>query len=144
MIPLLDQLIENSGSRGVDEVFMGMAHRGRLNVLSNIVGDFAERIFTVFEGTSHPNFPADEGDVKYHQGAVGAHTTRDGKTIRIELASNPSHLEFVDPVVEGMTRARQDHLLKATRQTRRGAMSFKIKFYRFFCTATRHLRDKAS
>lgn len=112
VIPLLDQLIDNSGALGVDEVFMGMAHRGRLNVLSNIVGDFAERIFTVFEGTSHPNFPADEGDVKYHQGAVGEHTTRAGKPIRIELASNPSHLEFVDPVVEGMTRARQDQLLK--------------------------------
>lgn len=112
VIPLLDQLIENSGNLGVDEVFMGMAHRGRLNVLSNIVGDFAERIFTVFEGTAHPNFPADEGDVKYHQGAVGEHSTRGGKKIRIELASNPSHLEFVDPVVEGMTRARQDQLLK--------------------------------
>lgn len=113
VIPLLDQLIENSGSRGVGEVFIGMAHRGRLNVLSNIIdSSMAERIFTIFEGTSHPNFPADEGDVKYHQGAVGEHTTRDGQKIRIELASNPSHLEFVDPVVEGMTRARQDHLLK--------------------------------
>lgn len=112
VIPLLDQLIENSGGHGVDEVYMGMAHRGRLNVLSNVVGDFAERIFTVFEGTSHPNFPADEGDVKYHQGAVGEHTTRDGKKIRIELASNPSHLEFVDAVVEGMTRARQDQMLR--------------------------------
>lgn len=113
VIPLLDQLIENAGSLGVEEVFMGMAHRGRLNVLSNIVDtSMAERIFTIFEGTSHPNFPADEGDVKYHQGAVGEHTTRDGKKIRIELASNPSHLEFVDPVVEGMTRARQDQLLK--------------------------------
>ncbi|HEY0457859.1 MAG TPA: multifunctional oxoglutarate decarboxylase/oxoglutarate dehydrogenase thiamine pyrophosphate-binding subunit/dihydrolipoyllysine-residue succinyltransferase subunit [Pyrinomonadaceae bacterium] len=113
VIPLLDQLIENSGSLGVREVFVGMAHRGRLNVLSNIVDtSMAERIFTIFEGTSHPNFPADEGDVKYHQGAVGEHTTRDGSKIRIELASNPSHLEFVDPVVEGMTRARQDQLLK--------------------------------
>jgi len=113
VIPLLDQLIENSGSRGVEEVFMGMAHRGRLNVLSNIIDtSMAERIFTIFEGTSHPNFPADEGDVKYHQGAVGEHETRDGKKIRIELASNPSHLEFVDPVVEGMARARQDQLLK--------------------------------
>jgi 2-oxoglutarate decarboxylase len=112
VIPLLDQLIENSGNRGVREVFIGMAHRGRLNVLSNIVDtSMAERIFTIFEGTSHPNFPADEGDVKYHQGAVGEHTTRDGNKIRIELASNPSHLEFVDPVVEGMTRARQDLLM---------------------------------
>ena len=76
VIPMLDQLVEGASARGVDEIYMGMAHRGRLNVLSNIIGDpetgaMAERIFTVFEGTSHPDFPADEGDVKYHQGAVG-------------------------------------------------------------------------
>jgi multifunctional 2-oxoglutarate metabolism enzyme len=111
VIPLLDQLIENAGTRGVEEVFIGMAHRGRLNVLSNVVGDFAERIFTVFEGSTHPSFPADEGDVKYHQGAVGEHRTKDGKAVRVELSSNPSHLEFVDPVVEGMARARQDLML---------------------------------
>lgn len=111
VIPLLDQLIEGAASHGVEEVFIGMAHRGRLNVLSNVVGDFAERIFTVFEGSTHPSFPADEGDVKYHQGAVGEHKTKDGKTVRIELSSNPSHLEFVDPVVEGMARARQDSML---------------------------------
>ncbi|MBX3243196.1 MAG: multifunctional oxoglutarate decarboxylase/oxoglutarate dehydrogenase thiamine pyrophosphate-binding subunit/dihydrolipoyllysine-residue succinyltransferase subunit [Acidobacteria bacterium] len=117
VIPMLDQLVETSSERGVDEIFMGMAHRGRLNVLSNIVGDastgdMAERIFTIFEGSSHPSFPADEGDVKYHQGAVGKRTTRVGKDIRIELACNPSHLEFVNPVVEGMSRARQDQLLE--------------------------------
>ncbi len=116
VIPMLDQLVEGAAARGVDEMFLGMAHRGRLNVLSNIVGnaetgDMAERIFTVFEGTSHPSFPADEGDVKYHQGAVGKRPTKAGKEVRIELACNPSHLEFVDPVVEGMTRARQDQLL---------------------------------
>ena len=115
VIPMLDQLVEGSATRGVDEIYMGMAHRGRLNVLSNIVGDpstgdLAERIFTVFEGTSHPNFPADEGDVKYHQGAVGKKKTKAGKELRIELAANPSHLEFVNPVVEGMARARQDEL----------------------------------
>nr|MDQ3323847.1 2-oxo acid dehydrogenase subunit E2 [Acidobacteriota bacterium] len=77
VIPLLDQLIEEGAMRGVEEVFMGMAHRGRLNVLANIIGDaekgdMAERIFTAFEGATHPNFPADEGDVKYHQGAIGS------------------------------------------------------------------------
>ncbi len=87
-----------------------MAHRGRLNVLANVVGDFAERIFTAFEGSVHPNFPADEGDVKYHQGAVGERTTASGKKIKIDLSPNPSHLEFVDPVVEGLTRAKQDAL----------------------------------
>ncbi len=117
VIPMLDQLVECSSERGVEEIYVGMAHRGRLNVLSNIVGDaetgdMAERIFTVFEGTSHPSFPADEGDVKYHQGAVGKRKTRSGNEIRIELSSNPSHLEFVDPVVEGMARARQDELLE--------------------------------
>lgn len=116
IIPLLDQLVENASVRGVEEIFMGMAHRGRLNVLANIVGDaeksdMAERIFTVFEGTSHPSFPADEGDVKYHQGAVRKRRTKNGNDVKIQLASNPSHLEFVDPVVEGMARARQDELL---------------------------------
>lgn len=116
VIPLLDQLIECASERGVEEVYMGMAHRGRLNVLSNIVGDsetgdMAERIFTVFEGTSHPRFPADEGDVKYHQGAHGKRKTKAGKDVKIELVCNPSHLEFVNPVVEGMVRARQDEIL---------------------------------
>ncbi|HZH35261.1 MAG TPA: multifunctional oxoglutarate decarboxylase/oxoglutarate dehydrogenase thiamine pyrophosphate-binding subunit/dihydrolipoyllysine-residue succinyltransferase subunit, partial [Pyrinomonadaceae bacterium] len=114
VIPMLDQLVKSAATRGVGEVFMGMAHRGRLNVLANIVGDaehnnMAERIFTVFEGTSHPSFPADEGDVKYHQGAVGEKNLN-GKTVKINLSSNPSHLEFVDPVVEGMTRAKQDEI----------------------------------
>ncbi|HVE57827.1 MAG TPA: multifunctional oxoglutarate decarboxylase/oxoglutarate dehydrogenase thiamine pyrophosphate-binding subunit/dihydrolipoyllysine-residue succinyltransferase subunit [Pyrinomonadaceae bacterium] len=113
VIPMLDQLVENASGKGVEEIFMGMAHRGRLNVLSNIVDySMAERIFTIFEGTSHPSFPADEGDVKYHQGAIGTRKTTGGKDVKIILSSNPSHLEFVDPVVEGMARARQDELLK--------------------------------
>ena len=123
VIPMLDQLVEGSAARAVDEIYVGMAHRGRLNVLSNIVGDpntgdMAERIFTVFEGTSHPSFPADEGDVKYHQGAVGKRRTKFGKEIRIELSSNPSHLEFVNPVVEGMARAKQDELRNGEQRTR--------------------------
>jgi 2-oxoglutarate decarboxylase len=123
VIPLLDQLVEGSADRGVKEIYMGMAHRGRLNVLSNIVGDFAERIFTVFEGTSHPSFPADEGDVKYHQGALGGRKTRSGKDISIQLSCNPSHLEFVDPVVEGMTRARQDELRDGAAMAREDAFA---------------------
>lgn len=118
VIPMLDQLVEGSAARGVNEIYMGMAHRGRLNVLSNIVGDpetgaMAERIFTIFEGTSHPDFPADEGDVKYHQGAIGSRRSKAGNEIKIELSCNPSHLEAVDPVVEGMVRARQDYLRDA-------------------------------
>jgi 2-oxoglutarate dehydrogenase E1 component len=110
VIPLLDQLVEGAAERGIGEIFMGMAHRGRLNVLANIVGDFAERIFTAFEGAAHPSFPADEGDVKYHQGAKGSRKTRVGTEVSIQLSCNPSHLEFVDPVVEGMARARQDEI----------------------------------
>jgi 2-oxoglutarate dehydrogenase E1 component len=119
VIPMLDQLVENASEKGVSEIFMGMAHRGRLNVLSNIVDySMAERIFTIFEGTSHPNFPADEGDVKYHQGAIGKRKTKSGKEVTIQLSCNPSHLEFVNPVVEGMARARQDELRNGERKTR--------------------------
>jgi 2-oxoglutarate dehydrogenase E1 component len=108
IIPLLHQLIEKAGERGVEEITLGMAHRGRLNVLANVVGNFSERIFTSFEGAVHPNFPADEGDVKYHQGAIGERETASGRSVRITVSPNPSHLEFVDAVVEGMVRARQD------------------------------------
>lgn len=123
VIPMLDQLVEGASARGVDEIYMGMAHRGRLNVLSNIVGDpdkgdMAERIFTVFEGTSHPAFPADEGDVKYHQGAVGLRKTKAGRELKVRLACNPSHLEFVNPVVEGMARGKQDDLRNGDNKTR--------------------------
>jgi multifunctional 2-oxoglutarate metabolism enzyme len=108
IIPLLDQLVERAAAQGVEDITLGMAHRGRLNVLANVVGDFAERIFTAFEGSVHPNFPADEGDVKYHQGARGEREPASGKKIKIDLSPNPSHLEFVDPVVEGMVRAKHD------------------------------------
>jgi 2-oxoglutarate dehydrogenase E1 component len=126
VIPMLDQLVEGASDRGVDEIYMGMAHRGRLNVLSNIIGttdagDMAERIFTIFEGTSHPSFPADEGDVKYHQGAIGQRTTKAGRKVRIQLSSNPSHLEFVNPVIEGMARARQDDYRNGEEHTREDA-----------------------
>jgi len=107
IIPVLDQLILGAAARGVDEIVMGMAHRGRLTVLANIIGNFSERIFTAFEGSVHPNFPADEGDVKYHQGAAGERDLGE-RQVKLTLSPNPSHLEFVDPVVEGMARAKQD------------------------------------
>ena len=110
IIPLLDQLVERAADKGVEEITLGMAHRGRLNVLANVVGNFSERIFTAFEGSVHPDFPADEGDVKYHQGAKGERETASGRRVRITISPNPSHLEFVDPVVEGMVRAEQDAL----------------------------------
>ncbi|HLN99088.1 MAG TPA: multifunctional oxoglutarate decarboxylase/oxoglutarate dehydrogenase thiamine pyrophosphate-binding subunit/dihydrolipoyllysine-residue succinyltransferase subunit [Pyrinomonadaceae bacterium] len=110
VIPLLDQLIEGGAARGVEDITMGMAHRGRLNVLANVIGNFCERIFASFEGAVHPEFPADEGDVKYHQGATGERKAANGKTVNLTLSPNPSHLEAVDPVVEGMVRAKQDDL----------------------------------
>lgn len=110
IIPLLDQLIEGAAARGVEDITLGMAHRGRLNVLANVIGHFCERIFASFEGSVHPSFPADEGDVKYHQGAVGERETAEGKRVQLTLSPNPSHLEAVDPVVEGMVRAKQDDL----------------------------------
>ena len=108
IIPLLDQLIDRAGDEGIEQITMGMAHRGRLNVLANVIGHFCERIFTSFEGSIHPSFPADEGDVKYHQGAEGERETPNGNKVSLRLSPNPSHLEAVDPVVEGMTRATQD------------------------------------
>jgi len=112
IIPLLDQLIERAGDLGVEDIKMGMAHRGRLNVLANVIGHFCERIFTAFEGSVHPSFPADEGDVKYHQGAVGERETIGGRKVKLTLSPNPSHLEAVDPVVEGMSRATQDAMME--------------------------------
>src|SRR5881394_2842678 len=105
---------------------MGMAHRGRLNVLANVIGHFCERIFTSFEGSIHPEFPADEGDVKYHQGAAGERETSTGKKIALRLSPNPSHLEAVDPVVEGMARAGQDPAIAERGQSRDEAMSHSL------------------
>ncbi len=107
-IAFLDQLLEGAAARGVEEVSMGLTHRGRLNILANVVGNATERIFSGFQGTVHPDFPADEGDVKYHQGARSRRTTGSGREIAISVPSNPSHLEAVDPIVEGLVRAKQD------------------------------------
>ncbi|MEK6299291.1 MAG: multifunctional oxoglutarate decarboxylase/oxoglutarate dehydrogenase thiamine pyrophosphate-binding subunit/dihydrolipoyllysine-residue succinyltransferase subunit [Acidobacteriota bacterium] len=108
VVAVLDQLIESAAARFVREITVGMAHRGRLNVIANVIGKFCERIFTSFEGSIHPNYPHDQGDVKYHQGASGLRDTASGNQVQLAVASNPSHLEFIDPVVEGLIRARQD------------------------------------
>ena len=108
VIPLLDRLVEGAARRGIEEIVLGLSHRGRLNILTNVVGNSAERIFAGFEGTVHPDFPADEGDVKYHQGARTTRQTEAGRAIVIQVPSNPSHLEAVDPVVEGVARAKQE------------------------------------
>jgi 2-oxoglutarate dehydrogenase E1 component len=108
LIPMLDALLTRAVSMGIGEAVVGMAHRGRLNVLGNILGKSLERLFREFEGNLDPESLDGSGDVKYHLGATGTHAAPDGGTLLLTLASNPSHLEAVDPVVEGMTRAKQD------------------------------------
>ena len=108
IIPMLDQILSNAAEGGVSQVVMGMAHRGRLNVLANIMNKPYEVIFSEFEGNLDPNTTQGSGDVKYHLGSTGTHTAPGGQEVTISLASNPSHLEAVNPVVEGMVRAKQE------------------------------------
>ncbi|MFH8751354.1 multifunctional oxoglutarate decarboxylase/oxoglutarate dehydrogenase thiamine pyrophosphate-binding subunit/dihydrolipoyllysine-residue succinyltransferase subunit [Streptomyces rimosus] len=108
VIPLLDAVIDSAAESRLDEVVIGMAHRGRLNVLANIVGKSYAQIFREFEGNLDPKSMHGSGDVKYHLGAEGTFTGLDGEQIKVSLAANPSHLEAVDPIVEGISRAKQD------------------------------------
>ena len=108
MVPILNELLEVAAAQGVREVVIGMAHRGRLNVLSNIVGKPYTQILSEFEGNIDPNSTQGSGDVKYHLGATGKKTTTSGKEIIVSVAPNPSHLEAVNPVVEGIVRAKQN------------------------------------
>ncbi|MCQ4080338.1 multifunctional oxoglutarate decarboxylase/oxoglutarate dehydrogenase thiamine pyrophosphate-binding subunit/dihydrolipoyllysine-residue succinyltransferase subunit [Streptomyces sp. RB6PN25] len=108
VIPLLDAVLDSAAESRLDEVVIGMAHRGRLNVLANIVGKSYAQIFREFEGNLDPKSMHGSGDVKYHLGAEGTFTGLDGEQIKVSLAANPSHLETVDPVVEGIARAKQD------------------------------------
>jgi len=107
LIPALDFLVEHAAEQGVKEVVMGMAHRGRLNVLTNIFGKSQREIFSEFEGKEFDEEGFD-GDVKYHLGYSSVRTTASGLEIRMNLSPNPSHLDSVDPVVEGIARARWD------------------------------------
>ncbi|HVF75232.1 MAG TPA: multifunctional oxoglutarate decarboxylase/oxoglutarate dehydrogenase thiamine pyrophosphate-binding subunit/dihydrolipoyllysine-residue succinyltransferase subunit [Acidimicrobiales bacterium] len=113
-IPMLDTIIDEAARGGLAEVVFGMAHRGRLNVLANIVGKSYRELFREFEGDIDPNTVQGSGDVKYHKGAAGKYVGLSGREIPVTLASNPSHLEAVDPVVEGMARAKQDLLDQGT------------------------------
>ena len=108
LIPLLDAVVERAADDGLEDVVMGMAHRGRLNVLSNVLGKSHRQIFGEFEGELEPDTVQGSGDVKYHLGAHGTYTARSGATVELHLPPNPSHLEAVDPVVEGIARAMQD------------------------------------
>ncbi len=107
-IPILDQVLSMAADAGLDSSVLGMAHRGRLNVLANIMGKSYDQIFKEFEGHVDPSTVQGSGDVKYHLGASGKYEGPSGESIRLELAANPSHLETVDPVVLGIVRAIQD------------------------------------
>ena len=107
-IPALDTMINTAANQGVEEVVIGMAHRGRLNILANIVGKTYEQIFSEFEGISPDDLSSGTGDVKYHLGYSSQYDTMDGKEIYIKLLPNPSHLEAVNPVIQGFCRAKAD------------------------------------
>jgi 2-oxoglutarate dehydrogenase E1 component len=107
MIPLLDLLIDYAANHGVEEIVIGMAHRGRLNVLANIMNKNVREIFAAFRD-SNPERSLGRGDVKYHLGESVDRMTSSGRLVHLSLAFNPSHLEFVNPVVEGRVRAKQD------------------------------------
>jgi multifunctional 2-oxoglutarate metabolism enzyme len=109
-IVLLDEVCEQAAEASLEEVCIGMPHRGRLNVLSNIVGKSYEQIFREFEGNLDPRTVQGSGDVKYHLGSEGKFTALSGATIKTSVAANPSHLEAVNPVLEGIARAKQDIL----------------------------------
>ena len=109
LIPLLDVVLQGASHDGLDEVTIGMAHRGRLNVLTNIAGKSYGQIFNEFEGST-PGQVEGSGDVKYHLGTEGEYTSPTGETTKVYLAANPSHLDAVDGVLEGITRAKQDRI----------------------------------
>jgi 2-oxoglutarate dehydrogenase E1 component len=107
LIPLVDEILEAAGERGAVELVMGMSHRGRLNIIVHVAKRAPEEVFAGFEDVD-PRSVLGGGDVKYHMGATGEYVTRGGARIHIHLVSNPSHLEAVDPVTVGRTRAKQD------------------------------------
>lgn len=111
-IPAIDAIINQGAALGVEEVMIGMAHRGRLNVLCNIMGKTYEQIFNEFEGTAEPDMTMGDGDVKYHMGYSSLVKTPSGNNVNLKLAPNPSHLEAVNPVVEGFLRAKVDTQFK--------------------------------
>ncbi|NJQ07678.1 multifunctional oxoglutarate decarboxylase/oxoglutarate dehydrogenase thiamine pyrophosphate-binding subunit/dihydrolipoyllysine-residue succinyltransferase subunit [Streptomyces lonarensis] len=108
VIPLLDAILDEASGAALDEAVIGMAHRGRLNVLANVVGKSYAQIFREFEGNLDPKSTHGSGDVKYHLGTEGTFTGLGGEKMQVSLTANPSHLEAVNPVVEGVARAKQD------------------------------------
>jgi 2-oxoglutarate decarboxylase len=110
LIPLLDAMMSSAAEAGIQEVCIGMAHRGRLNVLANLAGKKYSQIFSEFDGTAVPGSVQGSGDVKYHLGTEGTFTAESGAQTAVYLAANPSHLEAVNPVLEGIVRAKLDAL----------------------------------
>ena len=110
LLPLLDTLVESGSSLGVEEMVVGMAHRGRLNVLAHILHKTYAVILAEFEGAGRSEGAEDEGDVKYHQGFSYDFVTKQGQKMHLSLSPNPSHLELVNPIIEGMVQAKQDYL----------------------------------
>ena len=126
VIPMMDAAIDQAAEHALDEVVIGMPHRGRLNVLANIVGKPYSQIFTEFEGNLNPSQAHGSGDVKYHLGASGTYFQMFGDhDIEVSLTANPSHLEAVDPVLEGLVRAKQD-LLDDTGADAEGSQRFSV------------------
>lgn len=110
LVPLLDELVGTGSKLGVEEMVFGMAHRGRLNVLAHLLHKPYEEILAEFEGTDRTDRDDDEGDVKYHKGYSCDHVTDEGRKVHLSLSFNPSHLELVDPVIEGIVYAKQAYL----------------------------------
>ena len=126
MIPLLDAVLSDAADQETREVVIGMAHRGRLNVLTNIMGKPYGKVFGEFEGHVNPEAVHGSGDVKYHLGQHGTHTSPGGATTELTLASNPSHLEAVNPVVEGMVRAKQQQIVEDNPRRREKQLRDKV------------------
>ena len=131
LIPALDALLEHSSDLGVEEFVMGMAHRGRLNVLANIFNKTYKEIFSEFEGILYED-DFISGDVKYHLGFTSVQKCNNGNDVKLSLSPNPSHLEAVDPVVEGITRAKLDSQYNGDLK----------KYCQFYYMVMRHLQDK--
>lgn len=116
LIPMLALLLDRGAEMGVTEIVLGMAHRGRLNVLANILGKSYLHIFREFEDQYLPELIYGSGDVKYHKGFSGTYHAADGHDIQVTLSANPSHLESVDPVVQGIVRAKQERMSEEQRE----------------------------
>ncbi|HXA52768.1 MAG TPA: multifunctional oxoglutarate decarboxylase/oxoglutarate dehydrogenase thiamine pyrophosphate-binding subunit/dihydrolipoyllysine-residue succinyltransferase subunit [Candidatus Acidoferrum sp.] len=115
-LAIMEELLERAAAQNVHEIVIGMAHRGRLNLLVNTAGKDVKQIFSEFEGEIDPASTQGSGDVKYHLGSTGIRKTEQGREIVVSVAPNPSHLEAVDPVVEGIVRPKQDRLGDAERE----------------------------